>query len=111
MPLPLASATIKALSLCDNALREKLLVNLVRFWNALGSTPPEDLSPIVSMAPCNPETLRRRLLAAGIYPPLIQYPGGPANGYFRFAISSEHSAAQIKNLAAVLTEFTNSLMP
>ena len=103
MPLPLASATIKALSLCDNALREKLSLNVVRFWTALGSPPPEHLSPIVSLAPRNPETLRRRLLAEDLYPPLIQYPGGPANGYFRFAISSEHSAAQIDALAAVLT--------
>ncbi|MGZ8901614.1 MAG: hypothetical protein ACXW3Z_16100, partial [Limisphaerales bacterium] len=56
--------------------------------------------------PNNAGALRRRLIAAGIYPPLIHYPGGPERGYFRFAISSEHSAAQIKQLATVLTEFT-----
>jgi hypothetical protein len=42
------------------------------------------------------------LLARDIHPPFIRYPGGPAPGYFRFAISSEHTAAQLDALVAVL---------
>jgi 7-keto-8-aminopelargonate synthetase-like enzyme len=38
----------------------------------------------------------------GIYPGFIRYPGGPKNGYFRLAVSSEHSAQQISALTAVL---------
>jgi 7-keto-8-aminopelargonate synthetase-like enzyme len=48
--------------------------------------------------------LRRKLLAAKIYPPFLKYPGGPAKGYFRFVISSEHSRAQLDNLVAVLKQ-------
>jgi hypothetical protein len=46
--------------------------------------------------------LRRRLPERRIFPPFIKYPGGPTNGYFRFALSSEHSADQIRALAEVL---------
>src|SRR6185295_19533372 len=42
--------------------------------------------------------LRRRLLAAGIHPPFINYLGGPRNGFFRFVISSEHTEAQLCDL-------------
>ena len=58
--------------------------------------------PIVAIEPRgarHAESLRRRLLAHGIHPPLIHYLGGPASGYFRFAISSEHSAEQLDALA------------
>ncbi|HVK57435.1 MAG TPA: pyridoxal phosphate-dependent aminotransferase family protein [Candidatus Kapabacteria bacterium] len=104
MPLPLACATLKSLALCNKSLREKLLANVHRFWNAYGTPDPANLSPIISFAPPNPEVLRRRLLTAGIYPPLIKYPGGPRHGYFRFAVSSEHSPAQIETLAGVLAQ-------
>jgi hypothetical protein len=46
--------------------------------------------------------MTRRLLAAGIFPPLLKYPGGPVNGYLRFVISSEHSRKQLDNLIGAL---------
>lgn len=49
--------------------------------------------------------LRRRLLAAAIYPAWIAYPNGPAERYFRFAISSEHTSAQLTGLCEVLADF------
>ncbi|MBI3191247.1 MAG: hypothetical protein HYZ36_01175 [Pedosphaera parvula] len=48
--------------------------------------------------------LKKRLLAAQIFPSLIRYPGGPAGGYFRFAISSEHRRVELAALAEVLRE-------
>jgi len=57
--------------------------------------------PIVPIEPRNArhaESLRSRLLAHGIHPPLIRYLGGPPSGYFRFAISSEHTAGQLDAL-------------
>jgi 7-keto-8-aminopelargonate synthetase-like enzyme len=48
-------------------------------------------------------SLKRRLLAGGIYPPFVKYPGGPAEGFFRFVISSEHSHGQLDRLLDVLT--------
>jgi 7-keto-8-aminopelargonate synthetase-like enzyme len=51
------------------------------------------------------DRLRNELLAARIHPPFIQYPGGPKDGYFRFAFSAEHSKAQIIELAQVIKRF------
>ena len=109
-PLPLVAATLAALELCNDRLRTQLFKNIELFWKHLSHPAPDRLTPIISFAPANPTRLRRQLLAAGIYPPHIKYPGGPAAGYFRFAISSQHSPAQIKKLAAVLAEHTASLL-
>ena len=63
-------------------------------------------SPIVALIPRNPkeaDKLKKRLLSEGIHPPFIKYPGGPESGYFRFAISSEHTRAQLDALLRALT--------
>jgi len=109
-PLPLVSASLTALELSNDRLRHLLFKNIELFWKHLEHPAPGRLTPIISFAPANPTRLHRQLLAAGIYPPHINYPGGPAAGYFRFAISSQHSSAQIKKLAAVLAEHTASLL-
>ena len=108
-PLPLAFATVAALMCCDSKVRTKLLNNIRAFWKRLNLPAPPVLAPIIAACPENPSALRRKLLAAGIYPPLIKYPGGPAEGYFRFALSSEHSARQIDALADVLSDFRDAL--
>ena len=61
-------------------------------------------SPSVSAftGPAKAPRLKARLLANGILPPWIRYPGGPASGYFRFAISSEHTDGQLERLLRVL---------
>jgi 7-keto-8-aminopelargonate synthetase-like enzyme len=108
-PLPLAFATVAVLKLCDAKLRTKLFNNIRAFWKRVDVSAPSVLAPIIAACLENPSTLRRKLLAAGIYPPLIKYPGGPAEGYFRFALSSEHSVRQINALADVLSEFRDAL--
>jgi 7-keto-8-aminopelargonate synthetase-like enzyme len=66
------------------------------------SNPP---SPIVA---CFPKTkreadkLKARCLANGVFPSFIHYHGGPENGYFRFAISSEHTKKQLDALLKAL---------
>ncbi len=47
--------------------------------------------------------LRRRLLANGIYPSCIRYPTGSEGAFYRFAISSEHTRAQLESLVNALT--------
>jgi 7-keto-8-aminopelargonate synthetase-like enzyme len=48
--------------------------------------------------------LKQALLARKIYPPFIRYPGSPPEGHFRFVVSSEHTAAQLRNLKAALLD-------
>ena len=107
LPLPLACATITALKLCDASLRSRLVANLEEFWKHLGRPANAPLSPILSFTPKSADTLSRKLLKAEIFPPLIRYPGGARGGYYRFAISSEHSREQIENLAGVLKNVTD----
>ena len=93
-------------------LRERLRANVaaipgqLRGWNSGGLAGP---GPIFSVAPrtsAAAERLRRRLLAAGIFPPLIRYPNGPAAQFFRFAVSTAHTPAQLQALADVLETFS-----
>jgi 7-keto-8-aminopelargonate synthetase-like enzyme len=94
--------------LCNTALRRKLFSNIELFWKLVGKPRPENIAPIISFAPENSAGLRRKLIAAAIYPPLIKYPGGPTDGYFRFAISSQHSHRQIAELAKVLAPYAST---
>ena len=110
IPLPLACATMEALKLCRAELRERLLENILRFWKFYSGEVPAQLSPIVAFGSRSPAALCKKLLAAGIYPPLIKYPGGPKEGYFRFAIASEHSTEQIAKLAEVLAASKSEIL-
>jgi 7-keto-8-aminopelargonate synthetase-like enzyme len=67
--------------------------------------------PIVPVHPKDEResvALKKHLLAAGILPPFLKYPGGDANGYFRFVISSEHTRTQLDALIRALRTFNNS---
>lgn len=106
LPLPLANAALTALQIvrAGTRMRRRLLFNTGYVKSALrnaGFLMPDGPGPIAPIEPRDArhaESLRRRLLAHGIHPPFIHYPGGPASGYFRFALSSEHSAQQLDTL-------------
>jgi 8-amino-7-oxononanoate synthase len=112
LPLPLAAAALESVRLLasDQSPRERLAENLARIRAGLreaGFVVPNHPGPIVALQPTNAretDRLRRALLAAGIFPPLLLYPGAPARGYFRFVICSEHTPAQIRALLRVLTD-------
>jgi len=117
LPPPLACAALKSVAVlkAQPRLRARLnrnVTHLRRKLRAGGIPAPELPGPIVSLAPRDRREagrIARRLLAAGIHPPFIKYPGGPEDGYFRFAICSEHSIAQLDLLARVLIAgFANS---
>jgi 7-keto-8-aminopelargonate synthetase-like enzyme len=95
-PLSHAAAAIIATELLRNHERRLALrANLQRL--GLNTT-----IPIYALFPANEKEQRhliRSLLAHGIFPPNIRYQNGPPEGYFRFAISSEHSRAQLDALA------------
>lgn len=113
LPLPLANAGLIALRLVARqpALREHLQENTNFVRDELrkaGANLPDHPGPIVALHFQDARLrikLHQSLLKAGILPPFIQYPGGPAQGYFRFVISSEHTTGQLRNLVRVLEPF------
>jgi glycine C-acetyltransferase/8-amino-7-oxononanoate synthase len=116
LPLPLANAALTALGVLqsDKSLRTRLTRNtqLVKTTlRAAGYALAETPSPIVSIMPrqrADISRLKKLLLARRIYPTFIFYPSGAESGYFRFAISSEHSRKQLDELVAALLEFVRS---
>lgn len=117
LPLPLANAALTAISILrdDPGLRSRLKLNIAFVKNALAkcgikSGSPE--SPIIAIEPAGSrpaEKLIASLLNAGIHPPFIKYPGGPKDGYFRFAISSEHSKKQLTDLVAAIQAWHDAM--
>jgi len=113
MPLPLANAALMSLRILkrESTLRARLNANTARIKTALraaGCSVPEIPSPIVAVVPrssAHAAQLSRELLRSKIFPSLIRYANGPRTGYFRFAISSEHSPAQLDRLTEVLVGF------
>jgi 7-keto-8-aminopelargonate synthetase-like enzyme len=110
LPLPLANAALEGARIlkADKSLRERLVRNAAYVKTALREAglpladAPGPIVPLLPKRPSEDARLRRALLAAGIYPPFIKYPGGPPSGYFRFVISSEHNRPQLDALLGVL---------
>ena len=111
LPPPLAAAALTAVEIMqvDRGLRKRLCANAGRVKSALqdnGIAVGHSSTPIFGVIPrgrAGAATLQERLLKHGIYPSFIRYPGGPRNGFFRFAISSEHRPEQLEALIAALT--------
>jgi 7-keto-8-aminopelargonate synthetase-like enzyme len=109
-PPPLANAALQSLKIlgADKNFRERLNRNADFVKDALrksGVKFSEAPGPIVRLqieSGSETAALKRELLAAGIYPPVLKYLGA-SGGHLRFVISSEHTTAQLKKLLAVLT--------
>lgn len=59
------------------------------------------IGPTLVLVPQDPRATRRigrRLQAAGIYPSWIRYSQGPADRFFRFALSSAHTTGEVSRL-------------
>jgi len=110
LPLPLAAAALSSVDLLqrDVSMRKRLRENISRVKDALqvtGLLMGHPSAPILSIVPSGAKEvkkLRGELLKRGVYPSFIHYPGGPREGYFRFAISSEHNAGQLDALIDAL---------
>jgi 8-amino-7-oxononanoate synthase len=113
LPLPLANGALEALAVLSDgkSLRSRLNENASYVKTALrdaGLTLTDHPGPIIPLhfrKTSEIQKLRRALLAAKIFPPLIRYPGAPAGGYYRFVISSEHTKAPLRELIRVLAPF------
>jgi 8-amino-7-oxononanoate synthase len=110
-PLPLVAGVMAALEVMrqeGEGRRRRMQANASLLRTRLreaGRAVEDHPGPIFPLQPVSEpasELLRERLREAGIYPSLIRYPGGPAQGYFRFVLSSEHSRGQVTRLAAVI---------
>ena len=111
LPLPLVNAALRSVQILksDETLRQKLIAStnfvksaLIEAEKVLATT-PGPIVPIISRSAREATKTRRELLKTDIYPPLVKYATGPANGYFRFVISSEHTREQLEGLLMALT--------
>jgi 7-keto-8-aminopelargonate synthetase-like enzyme len=108
LPLPLAYAALRAIHLLekDQSLRRRLNHNVQYVKTALraaGFPVPLTPVPVIAVIPGNAaqaRAIQRNLIAHRVFPSFVKYPGGPAGGYFRFVISSEHSQRQLDDLLA-----------
>jgi 8-amino-7-oxononanoate synthase len=109
--LPAAAGTLAALDVLrrEGMERRARLHAHARFVKeGIRTETVEVPGPMFSLAPpdaASAARLSRMLLAAEIYPSFIRYPNGPADRFFRFAVSSEHTPAQLAALRDVLHEF------
>lgn len=107
-PPALAAGVLKAVKIlrADKGLRRRLNANLAYVRKQLGeidsSDRPGSIHAVVPRNARETKALSKRLLVAGIYPPLTRYGRGVEKGYFRFVISSEHTRRQLDGLIAAL---------
>lgn len=112
LPLPLAAAALVSVPLLAKhpewrrVMSQKAAQVKDRLRTA-GLNIPHCPGPIVAVHPRNrahAAATTKALLRERVYPSLIQYPGGPPAGYFRFMISSRHTRDQLDALVAGLLD-------
>jgi 7-keto-8-aminopelargonate synthetase-like enzyme len=111
-PLPpaLAAAALAALHLVRSrpGMRTRLRHNIQYLRQRIrqGGVPLEDEpGPILGIRPRRAESrakIDRALLEREILPPFMQYPGGAEDGFYRFAVSSEHRRVHLRAVAEAL---------
>ncbi len=112
VPPPMAEAVREAVrmlredtTLVDNLRRNIALMRQSLFLLGL-QLPPEGV-PIFTFA-ISPEDRMQRvhemLLEQGVFAPLISYPGGPAERYFRVVVNAAHTSEQIDTLCRLLAQ-------
>ncbi len=110
LPPPFAAASLKAVEILRKTprLRTKLLANVTllrRSLRGLGWPVEDSMSPVLALMPTDEKTapaIQKRMHRAGILPPFMRYPGGNDSGFFRIALSSEHTREQIKALVSAV---------
>ena len=115
LPPPWASAAVRSLELLKEhgtSWRAQLDERIRYVRDAFEPTDPRRsaVGPAFTLSPRHPRDvarLTRRLLAAGIYPSRIRYAQGPADQFFRFALSRRHRWEELTRLRTVVTEFAD----
>jgi 8-amino-7-oxononanoate synthase len=112
VPTPIAMAARAAISLMrhDDSLLTSLRnnINAMRAALASASIPTHaDPIPVFTFTLGSQEQMQAvhdSLLRRGIYAPLIEYPGGPGDRYFRLTVNAAHTADEISLLGVSLCE-------
>ncbi|MCC7377011.1 MAG: aminotransferase class I/II-fold pyridoxal phosphate-dependent enzyme [Verrucomicrobiales bacterium] len=111
VPPPCAAGSMASLEVLreeGESRRQRLVATVRRIRAVLGEWDPSQRDapgPMMAVVPRDTSAnnrLRRALLEADIYPPLIRYAGGPAPMFYRLAVSSEHSVEQVDALESAL---------
>ena len=110
LPPPFAAASLKAVEILRKTprLRTKLTANVTllrRSLRALGWPVEDSMSPVLALTPTDEKTataIQKRMRRAGILPPFMRYPGGKDSGFFRIAVSCEHTREQVGALIAAV---------
>lgn len=116
VPPPIAYAALTALRLIrdDDALVRSLWANIARMRAVLapaGLRFPDPPVPIFTfmLDPADQmEPIHRALFDRGILAPLIEYPGGPGQRYFRLAVTAAHTPDQIDRLGRELHDLLHA---
>jgi 7-keto-8-aminopelargonate synthetase-like enzyme len=111
LPPPLAAVALETMDIMrsEPGLRHRLERNCQQVRTELreqGFPVSSAPSPIIVFHPSTPAeagAMRERLLSRKILPTCIEYPAGPEQGYFRFAICSEHTPEQLADLLKAMT--------
>ena len=106
IPLPVAAAGLRALEilmetpemvsrLAHRTLAFKVFLRSQGFRAAAGASP---ICSLTFQDPTRNNMLYQRLLANGVYPSFINYPGCPCGGHFCFTLSGLHTEEQLNRL-------------
>jgi 7-keto-8-aminopelargonate synthetase-like enzyme len=101
-PLPLAKGVMVSCRLLAKGRMGKKLERNVKLLERQLGWEREFPTPIFGVQNKEPGELKSALIARDVFPSFIRYPGGPEEGYFRFAVSSLHNQEQLIRLAEAL---------
>lgn len=117
VPTPIAMAARAAVSLLmnDDSLLTTLQRNITLMREALSTVPTHnDPVPVFTFvlpggSPAMQE-VHETMLSHGIYAPLIEYPGGPSDRYFRLTVTAAHTPEEIARCGEALRECTQAVV-
>lgn len=106
-PPPMIEAARQAVRILQDEpqLTQRLLSNAAHLRSRLAgcgvrlNDAPTPILAFVLESEARMDAISQALLERGVFAPVIEYPGGPAQRYFRITLTAQHSHSQIDQLA------------